>query len=123
MIRRPPRSTRTDTLFPYTTLFRSSFLDPAVRAHGLDRTAEKARLDAQYPGNPNGASAALKAWDAAHPEPKTRIAKVADHIDHIRTAIGVTHIGLGGDYDGMDYEPVRSDTQTSETKSIKRTSA
>src|SRR3546814_6135170 len=25
MIRRPPRSTRTDTLFPYTTLFRSKF--------------------------------------------------------------------------------------------------
>src|SRR3546814_7624620 len=37
MIRRPPRSTRTDTLFPYTTLFRSmSFLglyrDPTVAA-------------------------------------------------------------------------------------------
>src|SRR3546814_5197383 len=30
MIRRPPRSTRTDTLFPYTTLFRSPFLDPAL---------------------------------------------------------------------------------------------
>src|SRR3546814_19045329 len=33
MIRRPPRSTRTDTLFPYTTLFRSSLsrstADPA----------------------------------------------------------------------------------------------
>src|SRR3546814_7884736 len=27
MIRRPPRSTRTDTLFPYTTLFRSQQLD------------------------------------------------------------------------------------------------
>src|SRR3546814_10477611 len=27
MIRRPPRSTRTDTLFPYTTLFRSSVID------------------------------------------------------------------------------------------------
>src|SRR3546814_8985947 len=27
MIRRPPRSTRTDTLFPYTTLFRSSFAE------------------------------------------------------------------------------------------------
>src|SRR3546814_14998521 len=27
MIRRPPRSTRTDTLFPYTTLFRSSLED------------------------------------------------------------------------------------------------
>src|SRR3546814_17467868 len=30
MIRRPPRSTRTDTLFPYTTLFRSKL---APRAH------------------------------------------------------------------------------------------
>src|SRR3546814_3885151 len=29
MKRRPPRSTRTDTLFPYTTLFRS-FFDPAI---------------------------------------------------------------------------------------------
>src|SRR3546814_17006886 len=26
MIRRPPRSTRTDTLFPYTTLFRSNYV-------------------------------------------------------------------------------------------------
>src|SRR3546814_12415347 len=32
MIRRPPRSTRTDTLFPYTTLFRSN------RAHGRPRS-------------------------------------------------------------------------------------
>src|SRR3546814_3692781 len=32
MIRRPPRSTRTDTLFPYTTLFRSlDFLEPRQR--------------------------------------------------------------------------------------------
>src|SRR3546814_1494752 len=27
MIRRPPRSTRTDTLFPYTTLFRSNLIE------------------------------------------------------------------------------------------------
>src|SRR3546814_6256751 len=31
MIRRPPRSTRTDTLFPYTTLFRSGLLRPRRR--------------------------------------------------------------------------------------------
>src|SRR3546814_3293382 len=39
MIRRPPRSTRTDTLFPYTTLFRSADAEQAVvhgeRAGGL----------------------------------------------------------------------------------------
>src|SRR3546814_20486907 len=47
MIRRPPRSTRTDTLFPYTTLFRSSFagLKSAVLraaeagAHGREELA------------------------------------------------------------------------------------
>src|SRR3546814_20859876 len=36
MIRRPPRSTRTDTLFPYTTLFRSA--EP-VAFHGLEQCA------------------------------------------------------------------------------------
>src|SRR3546814_10510787 len=33
MIRRPPRSTRTDTLFPYTTLFRSPGGDRVRRRH------------------------------------------------------------------------------------------
>src|SRR3546814_13814714 len=36
MIRRPPRSTRTDTLFPYTTLFRSKE-DRAVETDATDR--------------------------------------------------------------------------------------
>src|SRR3546814_5649661 len=34
MIRRPPRSTRTDTLFPYTTLFRYNILKPAAKIQG-----------------------------------------------------------------------------------------
>src|SRR3546814_10173811 len=37
MIRRPPRSTRTDTLFPYSTLFRSFFVIPGVAAIQLTR--------------------------------------------------------------------------------------
>src|SRR3546814_6095446 len=43
MIRRPPRSTRTDTLFPYTTLFRSP-----VHA-GLRRGASPGRIYPQHP--------------------------------------------------------------------------
>lgn len=38
--------------------------------------------------------------------PKTSIAKVADHIEHIRKVAGVQHIGLGGDYDGNSDWPV-----------------
>src|SRR3546814_15362283 len=36
MIRRPPRSTRTDTLFPYTTLFRSIDQAAEMVVEGLD---------------------------------------------------------------------------------------
>src|SRR3546814_13390489 len=39
-IRRPPRSTRTDTLFPYTTLFRSKHLATAPFAAGTPASAE-----------------------------------------------------------------------------------
>src|SRR3546814_13812430 len=35
MIRRPPRSTRTDTLFPYTTLFRSEAVDRDDQRRGV----------------------------------------------------------------------------------------
>src|SRR3546814_1644083 len=40
MIRRPPRSTRTDTLFPYTTLFRSSPPRATIRSASLSSTQE-----------------------------------------------------------------------------------
>src|SRR3546814_1336113 len=36
MTRRPPRSTRTDTLFPYTTLFRSVLFDALETTEGAD---------------------------------------------------------------------------------------
>src|SRR3546814_14801025 len=43
MIRRPPRSTRTDTLFPYTTLFRSAYV-------ALLSPTQRARSDAYFEG-------------------------------------------------------------------------
>src|SRR3546814_3871764 len=50
MIRRPPRSTRTDTLFPYTTLFRSK---RAAFGHGFQfqskgLTRHQPRVDPQW---------------------------------------------------------------------------
>src|SRR3546814_16685446 len=47
MIRRPPRSTRTDTLFPYTTLFRSIRYER--RLHCGDRIMSPDPLDAIAP--------------------------------------------------------------------------
>src|SRR3546814_1311371 len=47
MIRRPPRSTRTDTLFPYTTLFRSRETGPPLRRlpGGRDSPVDDPGLD------------------------------------------------------------------------------
>src|SRR3546814_2868906 len=47
MIRRPPRSTRTDTLFPYTTLFRSVPLRDEVVDLAADRLAVTLRPGAR----------------------------------------------------------------------------
>src|SRR3546814_12536206 len=61
MIRRPPRSTRTDTLFPYTTLFRSLVKALAEReaalkaantaAQAADRKLEKIQREQQQDAN------------------------------------------------------------------------
>src|SRR3546814_4808390 len=45
MIRRPPRSTRTDTLFPYTTLFRSPVTAAKMEGLGIFSGADLAAKD------------------------------------------------------------------------------
>src|SRR3546814_3207004 len=49
MIRRPPRSTRTDTLFPYTTLFRSLHRQVGRRLVALRRSGKIAPADGLAP--------------------------------------------------------------------------
>src|SRR3546814_5073902 len=55
MIRRPPRSTRTATLFPYTTLFRSSLAD-GLGAYQFDRRLSVAKGKPALP------------WRVPHPQ-------------------------------------------------------
>src|SRR3546814_5754426 len=51
MIRRPPRSTRTDTLFPYTTLFRSIDANGIVSVHAKDKgTGKEQQIKIQASG-------------------------------------------------------------------------
>jgi membrane dipeptidase len=47
----------------------------------------------------------LTRWLAEHPRPEVSVAQVADHVEHAREVAGVEHIGLGGDYDGVDRQP------------------
>ena len=64
------------------------------------------RAKTEFSGNPVGEKAAVDAWIAANPQPKATLAQVADHIDHIRKVAGIDHIGIGGDFGGVDELPV-----------------
>src|SRR3546814_19700076 len=62
MIRRPPRSTRTDTLFPYTTLFRS-LIETVAEQHELEAYLEE---ECQVPSSPDLLDARPSALPADH---------------------------------------------------------
>ncbi|MGN6445646.1 dipeptidase [Amnibacterium sp.] len=51
---------------------------------------------------------AYREWDDAGrvgPAPRVPLAVLADHVEHARDVAGVRHIGLGGDFDGVDAMP------------------
>jgi len=86
--------------------FVPGFVSETVRVWNSSRSAEAARLGSLNPGDPAAVAAGLAAWTAAHPEPAATIADVVAHIQHIRDTAGIDHVGLGGDYDGVDSLPV-----------------
>lgn len=47
----------------------------------------------------------FEAYDRDHPRPTVTVSDVADHVDHVREVAGVDHVGLGGDFDGVDEMP------------------
>lgn len=49
---------------------------------------------------------AFKPWLDTHPRPRATIPQVADHVDHLRQAAGLSTVGLGGDYDGCPHLPL-----------------
>ncbi|WP_445191098.1 dipeptidase [Sphingomonas sp. Tas61C01] len=82
--------------------FYPAFVSNAWRAWDAARTAYAA--GAGVPANVYGARvpAPLIAWEAAHFEPRVTAVEVADHVDHVARVAGHDHVGVGGDYDGIN---------------------
>lgn len=79
-----------------------SYVSEEVRGWAARRAGEKARIEADHSGDPAGAKAGFAAWEQANPVPRATIGQVADHIDHVVKRAGADHVGIGGDFDGMD---------------------
>src|SRR3546814_18612259 len=83
MIRRPPRSTRTDTLFPYTTLFRSVHEVPSAMHQDVDQLAERvAHIEAAHA--PGFVGRAVFDGEAARAPAPQRFVQVVDFDGNIR---------------------------------------
>src|SRR3546814_9738054 len=118
MIRRPPRSTRTDTLFPYTTLFRSRepVEDAAVGQHRLDPRDQHAHRPVAQHLRPPG---------VGRHEPPDRRRPLAPERERKAQAVGENivmeglqdHPRLG---DGQPRRLVRSEEHTSEHQALMR---
>ncbi|MFD7709798.1 dipeptidase [Streptomyces sp. NPDC059785] len=68
--------------------------DENMRAHGFHHLATTPE-----------AMKVHHAFEEAHPRPVATVATVADHLDHMREAAGIDHLGIGGDYDGTPFAP------------------
>ncbi|HEY0942094.1 MAG TPA: dipeptidase [Steroidobacter sp.] len=84
--------------------FVAGFIDPEVAKIQIPAIAEVGRRSQGK--SPEEAEKIAEEIMGNLKLPKTSIAKVADHIEHIRKVAGVKHIGLGGDYDGNSDWPV-----------------
>src|SRR3546814_19543634 len=84
MIRRPPRSTRTDTLFPYTTLFRS-------RDRAAPRLAERRRVQPRK----HGARHRSLWTQAAHRHPRRGKRRIGARRRRPGAAVGGATAALG----------------------------
>jgi membrane dipeptidase len=82
--------------------FVPGFLSPKVAAWTRRQTAEQTRLAAQFPNDKAAVTSGVAAWAKANPAPRAVLSEAADHIDHIRKVAGIDHVGLGGDFDGID---------------------
>src|SRR3546814_4006433 len=102
MIRRPPRSTRTDTLFPYTTLFRSN-------AERIGDSCRVANLDRQPAVGPvkDGLAVITDQFDLTGPRFGEKFARAAY---------------MRADNDIVSLRQQRSEEHTSELQSLMRKS-
>src|SRR3546814_5250681 len=88
MIRRPPRSTRTDTLFPYTTLFRS----PCGAAVGLWANDAEAGADNGWtPPRRRRDFGAARARRLCAGDPQTQPGRSEEHTSELQSLMRISY--------------------------------
>jgi membrane dipeptidase len=85
--------------------FVPAFISERVRQYEANLEAEETRLARLHPVGAEHRALELAAWRRDHPAPRATLADVADHIDHLVRVMGVEHVGIGSDFDGITKVP------------------
>lgn len=84
--------------------FVPKFVSPAVREWDLE-TRDAAEVAGVDVSDRTAYDAFVGERRPAHPRPSATIDDVVAHVEHVREVAGAAHVGLGGDYDGVDALP------------------
>jgi membrane dipeptidase len=87
--------------------FVPAFVSQACRDWERDFAEEMKRRGFDFASVPGRGQvrAERAAWMESHPRPAVTLAEVANHVEHVREVAGVDHVGIGSDYDGVDWLP------------------
>ncbi|MBL0162715.1 MAG: dipeptidase [Xanthomonadales bacterium] len=61
------------------------------------------RILEEYKGDRAKTKPFMDAWEKANPAPVVSVADVANHVEHVRDVAGIDHVGIGSDFDGIDF--------------------
>lgn len=88
--------------------FGASFIDSVSRTNSkLLDSLEKVLTEKKLTSRDEAAQPIIDQFVKNHNELYSDVERVADHIDHVKSLIGIDHVGLGSDYDGVgDSLPV-----------------
>ena len=84
----------------------NDYVNPVDATRSEKRSAKRKELEAKYGEDSEQADTELSRWEKANPRSTlSTVHDVVDHIDHIAKLVGVEHVGMGSDYDGVPVVP------------------
>lgn len=86
--------------------FVPGFLNSEAARWSRARYQRILELHAEFPDDQDGFTSGVVTWEEANPRPEATLEDVADHIDYLVDKIGIHHVGIGSDFDGIAHIPV-----------------
>jgi membrane dipeptidase len=84
--------------------FVPKFISPTIREWDLE-AGDAAQGEGIHWADSTAYAPFIRKYAQSNPRPVATIDDVVAHVEHVREVAGVDHIGLGGDYDGVDVLP------------------